>query len=308
MAAGPTPQELELFINSNKEQLVGEALEVFRKMCPADQRRVINEGGLRDCMNVTAVIKTRARKARDMETVMSGGKLPTVAIGPTGPRPSDLIHDAPMELAQAYFDAPLAEVKPSERRFGTAASTSVQGQTGKGEEDTAKPEAMVGDVRGVGGVIEVTKAKFGCAAMQRLRVVGQTPTIWQCEGGKTIPKHNNVGWRWVLNESEAAKPVAEKKQTVDKPVAIQQTLVTQGKVGDEKREAKDNKNDNKKRTQKVTKCSSSSSRSRERPHRSSTRRRSRKGSRSSGSEHSSESRRKTKKRKKRKSSSSSSSS
>merc|ERR1712066_1150660 len=68
---------------------------------------------------------------------------------------------------------------------------------------------MVGEERGVGGVVEFLKAKYGCGKGQRLKVIGETGSLLQFEGGKTAPKnHEHTGWRWVLREEEEGKIAA----------------------------------------------------------------------------------------------------
>merc|ERR1719235_2357892 len=70
-----------------------------------------------------------------------------------------------------------------------------------------------GTVQGIGGVIEVTKSKFGVKGGTRLMVVGQKPTLWHCEGGKTIPKFNTDGWRLVMKDQE--EKARQQKQQED---------------------------------------------------------------------------------------------
>eukprot|EP00928_Gymnodinium_smaydae_P094856 TRINITY_DN803_c0_g1_i1.p1 TRINITY_DN803_c0_g1~~TRINITY_DN803_c0_g1_i1.p1 ORF type:complete len:396 (-),score=114.55 TRINITY_DN803_c0_g1_i1:66-1253(-) len=204
--AGASPKDVETFIQENKHELLGDALEIFQKMTPQDQRRVIADGGLRDCKNVVAVIKGRARKAREMEQFLAGGKLPGLPVAaPSAPQmPSLFTEEQSVELAKAYMSGTFTEVDPSERRLGTAAGGATPAASA-GAED----EPLEGTVCGVGGVVEVIKAKYGCGGGQRLKVIGQTATIWQCEGGKTVPKaHNNSGWRWVMRGEAAEKKAA----------------------------------------------------------------------------------------------------
>jgi len=67
------------------------------------------------------------------------------------------------------------------------------------EDDAELP--MIGDERGVGGVVEIVKAKYGCAKGQRLKVIGETDSLLQFEGGKTAPKNQeDRGWKWVLRQ------------------------------------------------------------------------------------------------------------
>ena len=68
--------------------------------------------------------------------------------------------------------------------------------------DGANSAKMEDNVEGVGGIIEVTKEKYGCLVGQRLRVLGRTggPThpMWKCTGGKTVSMaQRDNGWRWI---------------------------------------------------------------------------------------------------------------
>ncbi|CAE8591013.1 unnamed protein product [Polarella glacialis] len=59
------------------------------------------------------------------------------------------------------------------------------------------------DSRGVGGLIEITRARYGCKRGFRQRVVGESPKLWKLEGAKTCPKdHEGTGWVWVEEEGE----------------------------------------------------------------------------------------------------------
>merc|ERR1712232_494308 len=81
---------------------------------------------------------------------------------------------------------------------------------------------MVGEERGVGGVVEILKPKYGYGKGRRLKVIGETGNLLQFEGGKTAPKnHENSGWKWVLREEEnirlaAAKAAEETEETEKK--------------------------------------------------------------------------------------------
>merc|ERR1712066_282274 len=93
---------------------------------------------------------------------------------------------------------------------------------------------MSGEARGVGGVVEMLKAKYGCARGQRLRVIGETSALLQFEGGKTVPKnHEGSGFRWVFREEEEAKLA---KQAKDE--AARQAQAEEAKKAEAARKAK----------------------------------------------------------------------
>ena len=81
-----------------------------------------------------------------------------------------------------------------------------RGGTSREAMDSAK---MEDDVEGVGGMIEVTKKKYGCFVGQQLRVLWRTgdpkQPVWKCTGGKTVPvAQRDKGWRWIKNGPEGS--------------------------------------------------------------------------------------------------------
>merc|ERR1719197_850139 len=73
---------------------------------------------------------------------------------------------------------------------------------------------LVGEERGVGGVVEILKAKYGCGKGQRLKVIGETGALLQFEGGKTAPKNQeDKGWKWVVREDDDTLKAAESAGT-----------------------------------------------------------------------------------------------
>jgi len=81
-----------------------------------------------------------------------------------------------------------------------------RGGTSREAMDSAK---MEDDVEGVGGLIEVTKKKYGCFVGQQLRVLWRTgdpkQPVWKCTGGKTVPvAQRDNGWRWIKNGPEGS--------------------------------------------------------------------------------------------------------
>eukprot|EP00747_Dinoflagellata_sp_TGD_P180211 gnl/TRDRNA2_/TRDRNA2_32277_c0_seq1.p1 gnl/TRDRNA2_/TRDRNA2_32277_c0~~gnl/TRDRNA2_/TRDRNA2_32277_c0_seq1.p1 ORF type:complete len:282 (+),score=52.79 gnl/TRDRNA2_/TRDRNA2_32277_c0_seq1:115-960(+) len=72
---------------------------------------------------------------------------------------------------------------------------------------------MAGNLCGVGDVVEVLRAKYGCRRGDRLRVLGESRMLWKLEGGKTIPKiHDQIGWRWVQAADGETEAAAQEKQ------------------------------------------------------------------------------------------------
>eukprot|EP00401_Gymnodinium_catenatum_P010086 CAMPEP_0117541668 /NCGR_PEP_ID=MMETSP0784-20121206/44138_1 /TAXON_ID=39447 /ORGANISM="" /LENGTH=302 /DNA_ID=CAMNT_0005338371 /DNA_START=108 /DNA_END=1012 /DNA_ORIENTATION=+ len=88
------------------------------------------------------------------------------------------------------------EVPVHLRRTGGFAAPDV------GVEDRSK---LVGQKKGVGGVVEILKQKYGCSKGERYRVIGERcgpAGLWRLasEPEKTIPKMHlkQGGWRWVV--------------------------------------------------------------------------------------------------------------
>merc|ERR1712080_213691 len=85
------------------------------------------------------------------------------------------------------------EVPTEQRRCGGYSSSNTHTSTA----------SLVGNVKGVGGVVEILKAKYGCSKGQRLRVLGDIggpAGMWKLEDDKTVPKPHlkEGGWRWVM--------------------------------------------------------------------------------------------------------------
>lgn len=63
---------------------------------------------------------------------------------------------------------------------------------------------------GIGGVVEILRARYGCCRGDRICVVGESLKLWKLHGGSTIPKeHAGNGWKWVLKAEEDAKALKE---------------------------------------------------------------------------------------------------
>jgi len=68
------------------------------------------------------------------------------------------------------------------------------------------PLLPAGNFEGVGGVVEIARASYGCRRGDRLQVVGESRKLWKLMGKKTIPKeHEGTGWAWVLEDEQASR-------------------------------------------------------------------------------------------------------
>lgn len=72
-----------------------------------------------------------------------------------------------------------------------------------------EPDALLppsDHIEGIGGVVEINKARYGCRRGDRLEVVGESAKLWKLVGKKTIPKeHEGAGWHWVHETEQASK-------------------------------------------------------------------------------------------------------
>jgi len=200
-------EEVEAFIKGNERWLQGEAAEILRTMNPLDQKRVLAAGTLSGCRDPVAVIQTRVKKARQMELELeniSAGQRSGSAETSTPPAPTfDPV------AAAMFLYAPPSLVNHQESKFAPPPAFY---------RDTL--EVTAGESRGVGGVVEILKAKYGCGKGQRLRVIGETAVLVQFEGGKTAPQnHEGTGWRWVVREEEEAAKAEDAKVRAAKQAA-----------------------------------------------------------------------------------------
>lgn len=187
-----TKEEVEAFITANRKWMTPESEEIMKLMNPLDQKRVISGGTLSGCRDSVAVLQTRAKRGREMELefemIASGKKVEP-------PKPAAEQMPLPLfsaEAARAFIHATPQEVRVEHSRFASAAEPE-----SFVTEETSGP--LVGEVKGIGGVIEMLRAKYGCSKGQRLRVIGETPALLQFEGGRTAPKnHEGSGWKWVI--------------------------------------------------------------------------------------------------------------
>lgn len=220
-----TSEELEAFVKSNDRWLAGEALELLRAMSPVDQRRVISAGTMSGCRDPVAVIQTRVKKARDMELELenlAAGKKPLLH----DEKPGLATRSFREEEAAAHLYAPPEEVCAMESKFASSVDSARGGGAG---------QTLMGDAPGVGGVVEMLKAKYGCLKGQRARVIGETQSLLQFEGGKTAPKaHEGSGWKWVIREEEESKQSAAEAQlaALQKAAALQAEQVAAHKAAE----------------------------------------------------------------------------
>merc|ERR1719359_336511 len=97
------------------------------------------------CRDPVAVIQTRAKKAREMEAELESLSKPTPPPPDTPPPPPPTFCEA---AAAMHMFAPAEIVTRMESKFSPPPTAALQ-------EDTS---AMVGEERGVGGVVEIIKA------------------------------------------------------------------------------------------------------------------------------------------------------
>lgn len=225
LAKPATSEELEAFVKSNDRWLEGEAVELLRAMSPVDQRRVISAGTMSGCRDPVAVIQTRVKKAREMELELenlAAGKKPLLHDEKPGPATQSFRE----EEAAAHLYAPPEEVGAMESKFASSVDSARGGSAG---------QTLMGDAPGVGGVVEMLKAKYGCLKGQRARVIGETQSLLQFEGGKTAPKaHEGSGWKWVIREEEESKQSAAEAQlaALQKAAALQAEQVAAHKAAE----------------------------------------------------------------------------
>mmetsp|Transcript_19259 Transcript_19259/g.41488 ORF Transcript_19259/g.41488 Transcript_19259/m.41488 type:complete len:487 (-) Transcript_19259:17-1477(-) len=195
-----TKEEVEAFLKLNERWMQGEAVDLLRSMNPVDQKRVMSGGTLSGCRDPVAVIQTRAKKAREMELELANLEAGKRVDTPTVAAPQFSTVTASMHLY-----APPEVVDQEDSRFAPPPIPTIA------HHDDGALTAV--NDSGVGAIVEILKAKYGCAKGQRLRCIGETGTLLQFEGGKTAPKdHEGKGWKWVpvpkkTEPKPAPKPV-----------------------------------------------------------------------------------------------------
>eukprot|EP00930_Biecheleria_cincta_P054256 TRINITY_DN4024_c0_g4_i1.p1 TRINITY_DN4024_c0_g4~~TRINITY_DN4024_c0_g4_i1.p1 ORF type:complete len:369 (+),score=81.76 TRINITY_DN4024_c0_g4_i1:61-1167(+) len=147
-----TKEELEAFVRANDRWLQGEAAEILRSMSPVDQKRVISAGTMSGCRDPVAVIQTRAKKARELELELENLAAGKGSLKKEGSAPVTSTPSFCEAAAAAHLYAPPEEVDVSESRFARAVDAA----------DLADNSSLAGESPGVGGVVEILKAKYGC--------------------------------------------------------------------------------------------------------------------------------------------------
>eukprot|EP00933_Yihiella_yeosuensis_P044438 TRINITY_DN39565_c0_g1_i1.p1 TRINITY_DN39565_c0_g1~~TRINITY_DN39565_c0_g1_i1.p1 ORF type:complete len:378 (-),score=104.41 TRINITY_DN39565_c0_g1_i1:39-1172(-) len=195
-------EERDGFLVKNAAFLSNKARGVFMDMSPTDQYRVIFDGPMKDSKDSVEILYARVKRFMDMESrvrALSGN-----ANQAPKPKkaPSAKLTEISEQIAHSLANPTFEEVPESERR------TAGVNQDLPEEKPNS---ALEGSVKGVGGVIEALAKKYGMQKGERSQVVAETKELWKLASEKTVPKPQvNVGWKWVLKNSEAeAKKAAE---------------------------------------------------------------------------------------------------
>lgn len=218
LEAGATEYELEAFIARNKHNLKPDTEAVLRRFTPQEQRHVMRRGDLPpDCCE--PVLCKRLKESREMARQLSD----IVAHQQQrAKKDAEAKAAPPKETAPAVFMAgvstqhalAMAEVQPTESRFAPAVGSTAVPKT------ITEQGVKEGTVCGVGGVIEVTKKRFGCEPGTRMLVLSEKGNLWQCEGGVAIIKFQKEGWRWVLRaDVEQQKQEQQQKEAQQEQAA-----------------------------------------------------------------------------------------
>jgi len=205
-ARDASKEELQTWLSANQEYVDNTALREFEALEPPDQWRVISEGPLRECVDAAYALEQRAKHSSELATEVveifqkrqqqHQQKDTAKAAAPAPPVVAPHV-SAMMQDVYTRYVGP--EVPAHQRRCG-----------GFGKAPEPLPPPLVGSTKGVGGVVEVLKQKYGCSKGQRLKVVGDNggpAGIWLLESDKSVPKTHwkEGGWKWVL-ELEPAAP------------------------------------------------------------------------------------------------------
>lgn len=196
-----TEEEVKQWLNVNGHYLDAAAQAVFNAFSSQDKKRVISEGSLCEHVDPVHVVRTRAKRSRDLvkEVEALFAKKRAQATQPEGPEAFVPIVSPKIAefIQEAYTSYVGKEVPASQRRC-----------SGFGKAPEPEKPPLVGTVKGIGGVVEILKPKYGCQKGQRFTVIGETggpfTGNWQLEGKKTIPKTHlkEGGWRWVIETSK----------------------------------------------------------------------------------------------------------
>lgn len=200
--------EVQQWLSSNKEYIDHAATEQFKALDPQDKFRVISEGPLRESVDAAHVIKTRAERSREMANEVAAIFAMRTERNSEPSKPKAAVEKSVSPAVAAMIQEQFASYR------GPEVPAHLRRCAGFGNVKTAETEqpAMVGNVKGVGGVVEILKSKYGCTKGQRYRVIGEcggAVGMWRLEGEKkgiekTVPKNHvkEGGWKWVV-ESDA---------------------------------------------------------------------------------------------------------
>lgn len=209
-ARDASPEEVETWLLANSQYIDELAKQEFDALAGDDKWRIISEGPLREHVDPAFAIQQRAQRSSELasEVVeifqrrqqqmkhLNEPKLP--------PAPTVVPRVAAM-IQKVYTSYVGTEVPAHQRRCA-----------GFGKPPEPEKPPLVGNTKGIGGVIEVLKQKYGCSKSQRLTVIGEKggpAGLWLLDTDKSVPKTHwkEGGWKWVLETEEPPKlrPQAE---------------------------------------------------------------------------------------------------
>lgn len=200
-----TGEEVRQWLEANKEYIPEPALAEFTALSREDKWRVISEGGLRECVDAAYVIEKRAERTKELSSQVAAlfaARREQLEASKTKTAPAE-IKVAPRVAAamQAVYTSYVGREVPAHLRRCSGYENV--------EPEPERP-VLVGKVKGVGGVIEILRQKYGCSKGQRLQVIGEhggPAGMWRLEDDKTVPKTHfkEGGWRWVLEQEDPPK-------------------------------------------------------------------------------------------------------
>jgi len=212
LEVGASPAELEAFIARNRVHLTSATEAALRRFTPQEQRHIMRRGDLPPDVCEPVLCK-RLKESREMarkltSIVAAQGRTRREESAPKGEAPTMFLPGFDMQNVVS-----MCEVHATESRFASAVGSSASAGAAPALSAGGLQE---GSVCGVGGVIEVTKKKFGCDPGTRLRVLGEKGNLWQCDGGIAIVKFQREGWQWILSaeaqEAQRLNQEAAQKQ------------------------------------------------------------------------------------------------
>lgn len=197
-------ENMDQWIAANKKYLSEAGLQEFTSLDPFDQWRVISGGPLGENMDAACVIETRATRGRSLaDSLIALMSQKSEAAKKQEQKNQLKLKANTPDVANAITDRFTRyvgkEVPAHLRRCGGYA----------GEATWEEKPILTGKVRGVGGVVEALKSKYGMQKGERLEVIGDkggAAGMWLLKGGKSVPKlhEKQGGWKWILDE-EAMK-------------------------------------------------------------------------------------------------------